>query len=79
MKSTYTSGGKSFSWKKTKKKKKKNQLTGMKDQLRKFMEKIQKPETHKHNTDRLAANNPNIQESFIVKAKDKSCLNCLLF
>lgn len=50
----------------------------MKDQLRKFMEKIQKPETHKHNTDRLAANNPNIQEKFCVKAKDKSCLNCLI-
>lgn len=60
------------------KKKKKQQLTGMKDQLRKFMEKIQKPETHKHNTDRLAANNTNIQEKFCVKAKNKSCLNFLI-
>lgn len=50
----------------------------MKDQLRKFMEKIQKSETHKHNADRLAANNSNIQEKFCVKAKDKSCLNFLI-
>ena len=54
MKSTYTSQRKVFFIKTNK------QLTGINDQLRKFMEQIQKPETHKHNTDKLAENNTNI-------------------
>ena len=74
MKSTYTSQRKVFFIRiKTNK-----QLTGINDQLRKFMEQIQKPETHKHNTDKLAENKTNIKEKFCVKAKDKSCLNFLI-
>lgn len=57
MKSTYTSRRKVFFIRKEKKKK---QLTGINDQLRKFMEKIQNPETHKDNIDILVENNTNI-------------------
>ena len=57
MKSTYTSQRKVFFIRKEKKKK---QLTGINDQLRKFMEKIQNPEIHKDNIDILVENNTNI-------------------
>ena len=56
MKSTYTSQRKVFFIRKEKKK----QLTGINDQMRKFMEKIQNPETQKHNIDILVENNTNI-------------------